>query len=73
MAWVCKPSCIKVRFGRWKLFQRNFQSVQQEWWRSGSSICKFQKKSSIVLIGCIPAEEMKFVLSTICSEKVEIK
>ena len=35
--------------------------------------CRFQNKSSPVLIGCIPAEEMKFVLSTICSEKVEIK
>ena len=34
---------------------------------------RFQNKSSPVLIGCIPAEEMKFVLSTICSEKVEIK
>ena len=32
---------------------------------------RFQNKSSPVLIGCIPAEEMKFVLSTICSEKVK--
>ena len=73
MARVCECSCLEARLGGWKLLQRDVSRFQQKWWRYlHFSFCLATASPNVSsLPGCIPAEEMKFVLSQICSPKVD--